>query len=180
MPNIQSALKAEISRLARKEVRSEIDALKKSSAQQRSQIASMRKTLDAVLHALRRVQHGAAAPAAKPAADEAGDHPPRRWSAERFAKHRQRLQLSAADMGQLIGVSGQSIYKWEAGEARPRRAQLEAIAAVRGLGTREVQARLQQMRKADPVGADKPKARKAPRKQAAPRAAKKPSARKAA
>lgn len=28
----------------------------------------------------------------------------------------------------LIGVSGQSVYKWESGEVRPRRAQLEGLA----------------------------------------------------
>jgi hypothetical protein len=41
-----------------------------------------------------------------------------------------------------MGVSGQSIYKWETGKATPRAAQLKAIAATRTLGKREVAARL--------------------------------------
>ncbi|MFM8575649.1 MAG: helix-turn-helix domain-containing protein, partial [Limnohabitans sp.] len=55
---------------------------------------------------------------------------------------RKKLGLSAAEMGQLIGVSPQSIYHWETGKTRPRASQLEAIAAVRKLGKREVAARL--------------------------------------
>jgi hypothetical protein len=45
----------------------------------------------------------------------------------------------------LLGVSGQSVYKWEHGESRPRAKQLEAIAALRGIGKREAAARLGQL-----------------------------------
>jgi transcriptional regulator with XRE-family HTH domain len=50
--------------------------------------------------------------------------------------------ISAASYGQLVGVSGQTIYHWEQGKARPRAAQLEQLAAVRGLGAREIAERL--------------------------------------
>jgi DNA-binding transcriptional regulator YiaG len=39
-------------------------------------------------------------------------------------------------------VSGQTIYHWEQGKARPRAAQQESLAAVRGLGKHEVAERL--------------------------------------
>ena len=55
--------------------------------------------------------------------------------------------MSAAEFAALVGVSGQSIYKWEHGEARPRAKQLEAIAALRGMGKREAAARLEQLQK---------------------------------
>jgi transcriptional regulator with XRE-family HTH domain len=45
----------------------------------------------------------------------------------------------------LVGVSGQSIYKWEQGEVRPRAAQLQALAAVRGIGKCEALSRLEQV-----------------------------------
>lgn len=67
-----------------------------------------------------------------------------RFSPHRFANQRQKLGLSAADMGRLIGVSGQSIYKWEAGKSRPRPQQLQAIAALRKLGKREAKRRLEE------------------------------------
>jgi transcriptional regulator with XRE-family HTH domain len=50
--------------------------------------------------------------------------------------------ISAASYGQLVGVSGQTIYHWEQGKARPRAAQLERVAAVRGFSAREVAERL--------------------------------------
>jgi hypothetical protein len=45
----------------------------------------------------------------------------------------------------LVGVSGQRIYKRQQGEVRPRAAQLQALAAVRGIGKREALARLEQV-----------------------------------
>jgi len=45
-------------------------------------------------------------------------------------------------MGTLIGVSGQSIYKWEQGKAKPRASQLQAIAVARKMGKRDVAAKL--------------------------------------
>ena len=68
--------------------------------------------------------------------------PTLRFSAKGFTKLRQRLGLSAAALGTLLGVTAQSVYKWEDGKARPRAAQLQAIAAVRKLGKREAAARL--------------------------------------
>ena len=50
---------------------------------------------------------------------------------------RSRLGLSAADYGKLVGVSGLTIYNWEHGKARPRKAQLAALVTVRGVGKRE-------------------------------------------
>jgi DNA-binding transcriptional regulator YiaG len=41
-------------------------------------------------------------------------------------------------MGALLGVTGQSVYKWEKGTARPRASQLKAIAAVRKMGKKQV------------------------------------------
>ncbi|WP_374008459.1 helix-turn-helix domain-containing protein [Delftia lacustris] len=66
----------------------------------------------------------------------------RRFSAARLAAHRGKLGISAASYGRLVGVSGQTIYHWEQGKARPRTAQLEQFAAVRGRGIREVETRL--------------------------------------
>lgn len=67
-----------------------------------------------------------------------------RFRAGGFAKLRQRLGLSASDLGKLLGVSAQSVYHWEQGKSRPRASQLQAIAAVRGIGKREAAARLSQ------------------------------------
>ena len=48
-------------------------------------------------------------------------------------------------MGLLLGVSGQSIYHWEAEKSRPRQAQLQAIAALRKIGKREAKRKLAEL-----------------------------------
>jgi len=58
---------------------------------------------------------------------------------------RTRLELSAREMGALVGVSAQTIYNWEAGTSRPKAEQLAVFAAVRKMGKREVKERLDQM-----------------------------------
>ncbi|MCY1231275.1 hypothetical protein D9M72_437170 [compost metagenome] len=143
MPNIASILKAEISRVARKEVRAEIETLKKASAAHRASITELRRQVGALEKELRRVAKGATRPTETPDSDdEASAGTKRRFSATRLAAHRARLGLSAATYGQLVSVSGQTIYHWEQGKARPRAAQLESLAAVRDLGAREIAERL--------------------------------------
>ncbi len=58
---------------------------------------------------------------------------------------RSRLGLSAADYGKLVGVSGLTIYNWEHEKARPRKAQLTALVAVRGIGKREALLKLAEL-----------------------------------
>ena len=147
MPNIAALLKDEIARIARKEVRAQTEDVRKASAHYRTHIAALRKRIDDLERELKRVRRTAvrSEPAASNGDDEGGMH--RRFSATRLAAQRHKLGLSAADFAALVGVSGQSIYKWEHGEARPRAKQLEAIAALRGIGKREAAARLEQLQK---------------------------------
>ncbi|WP_418132096.1 helix-turn-helix transcriptional regulator (plasmid) [Variovorax sp. 375MFSha3.1] len=144
MPNIASALKEEIARVARKEVRAEIETLKKQSVQHRSAIAALRREIAALQKAVRQLSkldsRKMSTAEAAPSDEEGG--PRRRFSASRVAAHRAKLGLSAADYGTLVGVSGQTIYHWEQGKARPRAAQLENLAAVRSLGRPEIAERL--------------------------------------
>lgn len=144
MPNIAVVLKDEIARIARKEVRAQTQDFKKASAQYRAHIASLRRRIDELERQLKRAsKRGAAAPAA--ADDEGEASTARRFSATRLAAQRRKLGLSAGDFAALLGVSGQSVYKWEHGESRPRARQLEAIAALRGIGKREAAQRLEKL-----------------------------------
>jgi DNA-binding XRE family transcriptional regulator len=143
MPNFAKLLKDEISRVARKEQRTETTALKKSSANYRSEIAALKRrlaALEAQIKKLAKTTARSAGTAARAGEDEEG--PRLRFSADRLRARRERLGLSAAEMGKLVGVSSQTIYNWETGKARPRAAQLTALAAARKLGKREVTAKL--------------------------------------
>ena len=146
MPNIAAVLKTEIARIARKEVRSQTEELRKASSQYRSHIAALRKRIDALERQVKRVGKAPARSAQPDTATDDDQGTSRRFSATRLAAQRRKLGLSAADFATLLGVSGQSVYKWEHGESRPRARQLEAIAAVRGIGKREAAARLARLR----------------------------------
>jgi DNA-binding transcriptional regulator YiaG len=140
MPNIATVMKDEIVRLARKEVRKETENLKKSSAQYRSDIAALKRQVAALEKLVARLEKSGPQKATVEVEGEASTK--FRFSAKRIAAQRQKLGLSAGDMGALIGVSAQTIYNWEAEKSRPRQSQLAAIAAVRKLGKRAIQAQL--------------------------------------
>lgn len=144
MANIATALKSEISRVARKEVRAETLQLKKQSAQYRSQIAALKRQVAALERQVRRLSKGGkAAPAALEVEESTADG--LRFRAKGFAVHRRRLGLSAAQAGALLGVSGQSIYHWETGKAMPRASQMPAIAALRKLSKTQAAAAVAQV-----------------------------------
>lgn len=144
MPNIASVLKSEISRIARKEVRAETESLKKQSAQYRSHIAALRRQV-ADLGKLLLKQSRAARGAPVAAASEESARTGLRFRSKGFAAHRQRLGLSAAQAGALLGVSGQTIYHWEAGKAKPRASQLPRIDALRKLSKKGAAAAVAQV-----------------------------------
>ena len=134
-------LKGEIARVARREVRAEILALKKASAAHRSEIARLKRRAAALEQQVKRLSKGGGR--ARPAPEEDDGDQRLRFSAKGLASQRKRLGLSAEDFGALIGASGQSVYKWESGKIRPRARHLPRIAELRGIGKREATARLQ-------------------------------------
>lgn len=143
MTNIATALKSEIARLARKEVRAEVTPLKKAAGQYRSAVAALKRQIQSLEKQLRRTRKEAT----RPEQEDAGAEVRHRFQAKGLATHRRKLGISAEDYGRLVGVTGQSIYKWERGGSHPRAAQVQALAGVRGIGKREALARLEQLSK---------------------------------
>ena len=140
MANIASVFRDEIIRLARKEIRTETECIKKSSTQYRSEIAALKRHAVQIERRVKQLEkiitktHNNSAEV-KPESDAASKA---RFTAKGFKTLRQRLGLSAADTGLLIGVSAQSIYSWEAGTSSPRKQQLPNIVILRGMGKKEV------------------------------------------
>jgi DNA-binding transcriptional regulator YiaG len=142
MSSFATALKSEIARIAKKQIKTETLALKKTLGAARSEISALKKQvkeLQGQIKAASRKQRVAAR--AEPT-DAAEDQRQLRFSSARFASQRAKLGISAGTMGRLLGVTGAAVYAWEAGKSRPRRSQLEAIAALRGVGKRELAEKL--------------------------------------
>lgn len=143
MANIARLLKDEITRLARKELRSQVEGLRQASAQYRRDIAALKRQVAALERRVAALQDTVLR--AQPARAESPGATRARFSAKGLRAQRQRLGLSAADFGRLVGVSAQSVYNWEQEATRPRQGQLAAIAALRGIGKREARARLERL-----------------------------------
>lgn len=140
MPNIASVLKEEIARLVRRQLRSETEGLKKASSHYRSEIAALKRRIEALEKQVACLEKMVPKKAAH--AVEGESETKLRFKPQGVRTQRTRLDLSAAEMGALVGVSAQTIYNWEGGISRPRAEQLTIIAAVRKMGKREVKARL--------------------------------------
>lgn len=144
MANLATVLKEEISRLARKEIKRELEHLKRNSAIHRRDIAALKRKISDLekRNALLEIKVLKQAPI-KPKDEDTK----LRFTAKGLKSQRLRLGFSAADYGTLIGVTGLTIYNWEKGATRPRPKQLERLAAVRQMGKKEAKARLRLLSK---------------------------------
>ena len=143
MPNIATVLKEEIRRLARKEAKTQVATLRKTTTQHRRDIAALKRQLKEQERRNARLEKALAIGMASGADAPSADTAPR-FSPTWLAKHRAKLGISAAGYAKLVGVSALTIYNWEKGKNRPRNAQLEALATVRSMGKKQAMARLQQ------------------------------------
>jgi DNA-binding transcriptional regulator YiaG len=144
MPNIAGVLKEEIRRLAKKEIRAQVGSTRQAVARYRSDIAKLKRSLAEQERAIKLLRKQAQQQVGEPsAAEEPLDSV--RFSARSVKSQRSRLGLSAADYGKLVGVSGLTIYNWEHGTSRPRKAQLAALVAVRGIGKKDALKKLAEL-----------------------------------
>jgi len=124
-------------------IRKETLATKKATAQHRRVIAALSKKVTALERQVAFLSRKVLAAISDPVANASPKKP--RFSPKALLGQRNRLDLSAADFGILVGVSAQSIYNWERGKAVPRAEQLAKVAALRGVGKREAAKRLEQL-----------------------------------
>jgi DNA-binding XRE family transcriptional regulator len=143
MPNIGAVLREEITRLSRRESRSQIDPTKRATAQYRREIALLKRRVSQLEHQVKQLLRRTSGSALTPSSDV----PARRlrFVAKGLRSQRNRLGLSAGEFGSLIGVSAQTIYNWEGESTTPRNEQLIKLAALREIGKREAHERLTQL-----------------------------------
>ena len=140
MSNFAAQLKTEIARIAKKETRAQAMVLKTAQATHRAEIADLKRRIASLEAVVRRLAKSSARPSTPP--KEEDEPQGLRFRAGGFASLRKKFGVSATQMALLLGVSNQSVYHWETGKSKPRAAQLQAIAAVRKLGKKEVAQRL--------------------------------------
>jgi DNA-binding transcriptional regulator YiaG len=145
MANLNSVLNERISRIARKQIKTDTGTARRLTVQHRKDIAALKRQVSALQKAVaflerqekRRV---AVAPVTTKALEGV------RFRADGLRSHRKRLGLSAEDYGRLVGAAGLSIYNWELGKSRPRSEYVAKLVAVRGIGKREAHKRLEMLK----------------------------------
>jgi DNA-binding transcriptional regulator YiaG len=160
MLKLVTALKDEIRRLARKEVRAQTMTTKRAAAAHRREIARLKRMVAGYGKKLDRLAVQLNHQGEKPSAGADEIDSSNRFSARSVRAQRRRLNLSAADYGRLIGVTGQTIYQWEQGKSRPRRSQFAELVGVRGLGRRGALTRLNELNEKRAAAAEGSKRRK--------------------
>ena len=141
MPNIAQVLKQEISRLARKEARQECAALQTQIRNLRDTVGKQKKTIDKLEKTVARLQ-GQIPKSSKPiqAPIEAEEGKVRvRMSPNSIKRIRDKFGISQAQMGELLGVSTNTVVRWEAGSSTPRDRYKLSLAELRGLEPAEVE-----------------------------------------
>jgi DNA-binding transcriptional regulator YiaG len=141
MTTLAIALKDEIRRLARKEIKKQTGTVSRAVAQYRREIARLKRQQreHEKKIAFLEVQTRKNLQLRSAPTELNGDA---RFSARSVTAQRQRTGLSAANYATLVGVSPLTIYNWEHNKSRPRKEQFDALVALRGLGKREAQAKL--------------------------------------
>jgi DNA-binding XRE family transcriptional regulator len=153
MTTFADSLKKEIARVARKELREEIAALRKTAAAQRSEIAALKKQLKSMqtqVNKLGKVRGKSEAIRAVPRAYQSSTphqtkgKPGRKviFTAERLKAQRARLGFTQEQMAKLLEVSSLSIWKWESGGAAPRASRVPQILERLALGKREAESQI--------------------------------------
>ena len=142
MPKLQSVLRDEIQRLARKEVRSELEATRKAVAQQRREIADLKRRNKALEKTVSYLQ---SRETKRLKAGPSKAEPPKgtRFSVRSLKAQRRKSGLSQKNYARLVGVSRLAVYNWERGGTKPGRKHLATLVSLRGIGKREAKKRLE-------------------------------------
>ncbi|MFI8617227.1 helix-turn-helix domain-containing protein [Acidovorax sp. NPDC077693] len=150
MTAFSDAFRAEVLRMARKEIKGELGSLRKTVTAQRSEITALKRDVKDLVSQVKGL-HKAAARQAAPgdALAQDAEAPARHgrrflFKAQALAAKREKLGLSPQAMAALLEASTLSVARWEGGKAMPRAAQLERIQVVLKMGKREALAQLQE------------------------------------
>ena len=147
MTNLNQALKAEISRISRHEIKVTIGPLRSTAVSLKKTVVALRQKITALesenrllksfQDKVQRVQ-----PSATPE-----DAQKLRITSKSIRALRSKLGLSQDDFAKLIDVSGQAVYAMEHknGRLKFRGNTLNNILAIKGIGKREAQKRLEEM-----------------------------------
>lgn len=143
--SIMKELQSEITRLARKELRKELEPIKRVNAAQRGLIANLRRDVTELQKEVNRLKKAVPSDAAGPTVATEDARQGFWMTGKGVLSLRKRLGLTQAELGTLADVTPQTIVRWEKtggkiafrGEGTANQMQ-----AVRAMGKKEADGKL--------------------------------------
>ena len=139
MNTFSNAFRAEVVRMARKELKPELQGMRKAITSHRSEIAALKREVKALTSQLKTAQRQtkvaiAVSPSDQTKVSNRSGSDEFVFSPELLAQMRIALGATQIEMASLLTVSTLSYSRWEKGQAHPRAKQLEKIAEVARMG----------------------------------------------
>lgn len=144
MSNVAKALKAEISRISRKEVKNVTGPIAKLNIDLKKIVADLKRRLAALEKENKRLLAGVKKEKAGEAPEPSEETKKARITSRTIRSLRSRLGLSQADFGKLAGVTTGAVYLWEnkEGPLNLREKTKAALLAIKGMGAREAKGKV--------------------------------------
>ena len=144
MSNIAKALKAEISRISRKEAKSATGPIAKSNIDLKKTVLDLKKRLVALEKENKRLLAGVKKEKPVSAPEPSEETKKARITSTTILSLRSRLGLSQAEFGKLAGVTTGAVYLWEnkEGPLNLREKTKAALLSIKGMGVREAKEKL--------------------------------------
>ena len=135
MGKLESTIKSEIQRLAKREIRSTFIPLRREVRTMRLKLSSLSKGIGSLNRMAKELHLEEAKPKLEATPEEVKAS---RLSPDRIRGLRKKLGISMREMGVLTGSSLSAILSWEKGKFKPKGEKKAALVALRKVRKREV------------------------------------------
>jgi len=142
MGKIETVLRSEVARLARKQVHAACQPLAREVRRLKRVVAELSRTVRPLAGVAREFEARRAEDARSALQAAPSEVERARISPGLIRKLRKRLAISQAELARLMGVSSPAVAFWERGRSRPSEENKSALVALRRLGRRDVRRRL--------------------------------------
>ena len=139
MNTFSNAFRAEVVRMARKELKPELQGMRKAITSHRSEIAALKREVKGLTSQLKAAQRqtkvvSAVSPSDQTKVSNRSGSDEFVFTPELLAQMRHALGATQIEMASLLTVSPLSYSRWEKGQAQPRAKQLAKIEEVMRMG----------------------------------------------
>ena len=147
MGNLDKALKSEIARISRREIKTRIDEIARSNTRLRKNVADLKKRVVF----LERENKNLLGETKKHQSEDLEKRYKKSRKARLTSKGvrnlRSRLGVTQGDFAKLLGTAPHSVYLWEhkGGVLNVRKKTREALLAIRGLGAKDARSKLRDL-----------------------------------